>query len=123
MGADKNIAQAHIIVAGDMSAASLTSRAMRSALLDDYSFQAVWTGSSPVGTLDVQVSNDHQENGGVVVNAGTWTSIYNSVPAVSGNSGSLFLNISAISAAFVRAVYTKGSGTGTLDVYFNGRSI
>lgn len=123
MGADKNIAQAHVIVAGDMSAASLTSRAMRCAVLDNFSFQGVWTGTSPVGTLDIQVSNDHQENGGVVVNVGTWTSIYTSVPAVSGNSGNLFLNVAAISPAWVRCVYTKTSGVGAIDVYFNGRSI
>ena len=125
MGADKNIAQAHVIVAGDMSQASLTSRAMRTAVLDNYSFQGVWSGSSPIGTLDIQVSNDHQENGGVVVNTGTWTSIYAgaTVPAVSGSPGNLFLNVAAISAAWVRVVYTKTSGTGTLDVYFNGRSI
>lgn len=123
MGADKNISQAHVVVA---ATGTTTSRAMRSALLDNYSFQGVWTGSTPVGTLDVQVSNDHQETGGVVTNAGTWTSIYagGTVPAISGNSGNLFINVAAISAAFVRCVFTKTSGTFTaMDVYFNGRSI
>ena len=124
MGADKNIAQAKVLDAINMATAGAqASRAMRCALLDNMSFQATWSGATPVGTLDVQVSNDHQENGGVVVNAGTWTSIYDSVPAVSGNTGSLFLNIAAIAAAFIRVVYTKTSGTGTLSCYFNGRSI
>ena len=123
MGADKNIAQ-YSFPAIDMSVAGAQStRAMRAALLDNFSVQAVWSGSSPVGTLDIQVSNDHQENGGVVVNEGTWTSIYASPQAVSGSPGNLFLNVAAISAAFVKFVYTKTSGTGTLRLYFNGRSI
>lgn len=123
MGADKNIAQ-YTFPSIDMSVVGAQStRAMRTAILDNFSVQGVWTGSSPVGTLDVQVSNDHQENGGVVTNAGTWTSIYASPQAISGNSGNIFLNVAAISAAFVRFVYTKTSGTGTLKLYFNGRSI
>jgi hypothetical protein len=114
----------HTTVQGGTGLTSgLTSRAMRSAILDDMSFQATWSGTSPVGTLDVQVSNDHQENGGVVTNAGNWTSIYTAPQAVTGNTGTLFLNIAAISAAWIRCVYAPTSGTGTLDVYFNGRSI
>ncbi len=112
-----------VTAGGTGNTAGLTSRAMRSAILDDMSFQATWSGTSPVGTLDVQVSNDHQENGGVVVNAGNWTSIYTAPQAVTGNTGTLFLNIAAISAAFIRCVYAPTSGVGTLDVYFNGRSI
>lgn len=126
MGADKNIAQAKVLTDINMATAGAqASRAMRAALLDNMSFQATWSGSSPVGKLDVQVSNDHQENGGVVMNAGTWVSIYagGTVPDVTGNTGTLFLNLTGLSAAFVRVVYTKTSGTGTLQCYFNARSI
>lgn len=123
MGADKNIAQASLTAINMATAGAQPTRAMRTAVLDSFSFQAVWTGTSPVGTLDIQVSNDHQENGGVVVNAGTWTSIYDAPQDITGNTGNMFLNVAAISAAFVRAVYTKTSGTGTLNLYFNGRSI
>jgi hypothetical protein len=122
MGADKNIAQAHIISA---ATASSISRAMRCAVLDNMSFQTVWSGTTPVGTVTIEVSNDHQETGGIVTNAGTWTALTTPAQlAVSGNAGNAVQQVVAGSFAFIRANFAKTSGTfAALDVYFNGRSV
>jgi hypothetical protein len=122
MGADKNLAQAHIIVG---ATGSTISRAMRAAVLDNMSFQVQWSGATPVGTATVEVSNDHQENGGVVTNAGTWIALTSPAQvAISGNTGNAFMQVTGLSAAWVRLNFAKTSGTFTaLDVYFNGRSV
>lgn len=105
--------------------ATLTTDVIDCRGLDDMSFQFVWAGGgSPVGTLDIQVSNNHQQQGSNVQNAGTWTSVTLSPTiSVSGNSGSAFANLAGISAQYIRGVFTWASGYGLLDCWFNGRSI
>ncbi len=105
--------------------ATLTTSVIDSRGLDDLGFQFVWAGGgSPVGNLDIQVSNDHQQYGNIVSNPGTWTTITLSPqPAVSGNSGSYFVNLSGLAAQYVRGLFTWTSGYGLLDCYVNGRSI
>lgn len=81
-----------------------------------------WAGTSPVGTVSIQCSNDYSLNAnGTGNNAGTWNTLpftsssgalVTSFP-VSGNSGNGFLELTT-SAYALRAVYTAGSGTGTL---------
>lgn len=93
-----------------------------------YSFS--WTGTTPVGTMSVQVSNDYAVNPvGVVVNAGTWTtvpimlsngSISTSAP-VTGNTGTGFFDVSLTGAYASRVVYTFTSGTGTLAATICGK--
>lgn len=86
-----------------------------------YSFS--WTGSTPVGTVSVQVSNDYALNAdGTVKTAGTWNTItLNSggsavtTIAVSGNTGNGFIDIEQCSAYAIRPVYTRTSGTGTMQ--------
>lgn len=88
--------------------------------------QFIWSGGgTPVGTIAIQVSLDYaQDSQGVVTNSGTWTALtFSSTPAVSGNSGSLYLDLNQLGAAWVRAVYTKTSGTGTLNAYISGKEI
>lgn len=112
----------NVITNGDMSAASLTSTPMVIQQLSLISFQAVWTGTSPVGTLQVQVSNDFALNGdGSIRNAGTWTNL-GSTSAVSGNSGNLEISLHDIPSYAIRIVYTKASGTGTLNVIICAKS-
>lgn len=92
-------------------------------------YQATWTGTAPVGTLQVQGSNDFRlDKAGKVANAGTWTAMYfsingsaptNMVP-VSGNTGSALIDIET-SVYAIRIVYTPVSGTGTLNVNVVGK--
>lgn len=110
-------------VSGDMSQASITSAVtiLGSNTLGSYAYS--WTGTTPVGTLAIQISDDYAlaADGQTVVNAGTWNTVYftlngstvvNSAP-VSGNTGNGMIEFST-GAWAIRTVYTKTSGTGTL---------
>jgi len=94
-------------------------------------YQAVWSGTSPVGTASVQVSNDYSLNpDGSVRNAGNWSTlpfldgstglVVSSVP-VTGNSGNGVFDIDTIGGYALRFVYTAISGTGTLQVTISAK--
>jgi hypothetical protein len=86
------------------------------------SIEAVWTGS-PVGEIKLQVSVNHKEaaNGGVAV-AGTWTDYTNSEYSMT-TAGSVVWNLSNIGYQYIRVVYTRTSGTGTLNVFGMGKGV
>lgn len=86
------------------------------------SFQVVITGT-PVGTLDLQGSNDFgtvkpagpdQGNPGVV----NWTDIANSSAAVSG-AGTVTWNFNGVFYKWIRVNYIAVSGTGTMTIRVN----
>lgn len=87
------------------------------------SYSYSWTGTSPVGTISVQSSNDFSLNAmGGVANSGTWnTMTFNSGGsavsslAVSGNTGNGQIDITMTGVYAIRTVYTFSSGTGTLN--------
>lgn len=93
-----------ILDAGNMASTTLTSSAVE---LQHYilcGLQAVYTGS-PVGTLSLQASLDQT----------TWTDIAGATAAVAAAGSSLF-NVSDLTYPYMRLVYTKTSGTGSLTV-------
>jgi hypothetical protein len=110
------------ILNGDMSGniTGLPSIIMRIPMIS-YSFS--WSGSSPVGTISIQVSNDYSENAmGQVQNAGTWNNlplVYNgssvTVVPLSGSSGNGFIDVDSLAGYAIRPVYNFTSGTGTLQ--------
>ncbi len=114
-----------VINAASMGA-SITSTPTIIQKLSCPSYSYVWSsGSTPVGTIKVEISNDYKQNAdGTVRDAGTWTAIYfqlngggvlvNSAP-VSGNSGTGFIDVPITGAYAIRTVYTRGSGSGTLN--------
>lgn len=119
----KTITPISIITNGDMSQSSLTSSVVKMLFSDNVGIQFDWSGA-PVGTLAVQVSlNYSTDPSGVVLNAGTWCTIPAAafsntgtypVPGTTSSPG--YLDIPLLSASAIRVVYTKGSGTGTLNV-------
>ena len=80
-----------------------------------YSIQAVYTGS-PVGTLSLAASNDYNPNTGV----GTWTAIADSSEAITA-AGDGTWNYRGPNYEWVKVIYDATSGTGVLNVYFNGK--
>ena len=72
---------------------------------------ASWTGSSPVGVLSVQASND-------MINFDTIGSV-----AVGGNTGADSINCQQLGFGFLQVVYTPTSGSGTLLVTCNQKSL
>lgn len=85
------------------------------------SFQIVWSGTSPVGTVAIEGSNDANINSGI--DAGTWEPLpilysgasVNSIP-LSGNSGKGMIDMLITAIYAVRVKYTATSGTGTMTV-------
>lgn len=118
-----------VIKSGDMSLTSLTSAPTVLGSLTKVGYAYSWAGSSPVGTIAVQVSNDYSlDSAGKVANVGTWTPLelelagapVTSIP-VSGNSGTGFIDLATVGAYAIRTVYTKVSGTGTLQATITGK--
>ena len=108
---------------------SLTSQATIISNVSMVSYGLSWAGSTPVGTVSVQASNDYSLDAeGNVLNAGTWNTLtlsYNgtlvtTVP-VSGNTGNGFIDIDELAAYAVRLIYTAGSGTGALNATVVGK--
>lgn len=124
------ISQNSVITNGSM-ATTQTSAVTPLKGISILSYAYVWSGTSPVGTVTVQVSNDYavSANGLAVTNAGTW----NTIPfvnaagatvtsfAISGNTGNGFVDVVLTGAYAVRTVYTAGSGVGTIQVIANAR--
>ena len=102
-----------VLTAGDMSTATLTSLVTDIRYQDSVCAQAVWSGTTPVGTLDIQGSLDQT----------TWTSIVSPAAAVTGNTGSLLFDLFALSFPYIRFVYTKTSGTGSLTIKVGAKSL
>lgn len=106
-----------VITDGDMSS-SITSAVTVIDDLSMISYSYLWSGSSPVGSVSIQVSNDYSKNSdGSTRNAGTWNTLpLSSATAVSGNTGNGGIDIDANAFFAIRTVYTAVSGTGTLNV-------
>ena len=117
-----------VISAGDMTQ-TLTSAPTVMQSLSGVSYSYSWTGSSPVGTLSVQVSNDYAlEPNGTVANAGTWNTLtlnLNGAPVtsipVSGSPGTAAIDILKTMFYAIRTIYTPGSGTGSLTATVSGK--
>ena len=113
-----------IISSGDMSTASITSAVTNIEYLDNIWIQLNFTGT-PTGTFAVQVSGDYsQGTGGTVLNAGNWTDLTLSTsPVASGAASTIFIDMNQISAPWIRVVYTKTSGTGTLNAFIGAKML
>jgi hypothetical protein len=117
-----------VIEDGDMSTARITSEPTIVQKLSQFSYQYVWSGSSPVGVVTVEASNDFELDAtGAVKNTGHWNTIsfsYNGTIVtdlpVSGNTGQGLLEIETKAFA-LRTVYARTSGTGTLNVTAVGK--
>lgn len=123
-GRKSNLKQYNLLPAGDMSQATLTSQVCNINQLDNIGIQLVFTGT-PTGTFQVQISADYnQDNYGNVLNAGDWTPItLSSSPVASGSAGNVYIDMAELSAPWLRVVYTKVSGTGTLNVWVTGKMV
>lgn len=122
--ADKNVlVKFQTLTNGNMSG-NLTSAVTNIQYLNDVALQFNWTGT-PIGTFSVLVSIDYsQDAAGNVLNAGNWNALTLSPsPAASGSAGSWYVDLNEISAPWIKATYTAGSSTGTLNVFICGKGI
>ncbi len=125
------------ITNGDMSLSSITSTITNISFLDDIGIQLNFSGS-PVGTFAVQVSADHAQDYSSPPNvtvAGNWvpltftywdsgTSAFITGFSVPTSVGSpIYLDLALLSAPWIRVVYTKVSGTGTLNAFITAKAV
>ena len=104
------------------STASLTSSAssvpIKVSHFDGYSIQASWyDGSSPVGVMTLQASNEVDVYAQAAVQ---WVDIQNTSQTVTGASGSVLWDVVEPRYSHVRVYYSATSGTGTLRLSFCG---
>lgn len=104
-----------IVASGDMEQTTITSTAMDLTYVQQYSVQAVYTGS-PVGTFKLQLSNDNAPCSSAV----NWTDYSSSSQAISA-AGNYAWNVSFSNYHCVRLVYTRDSGSGTLTAIFGSK--
>jgi hypothetical protein len=128
MSTRPHIAPMVVLNAGSM-AGNLTTLPTIIQKLSMISYAFVWSGTAPVGTVSVQVSNDYSVYPtGQVNNPGTWNTIVlnvggtpSSTIPVTGATGNGFIDIDQMAAYAIRAIYTATSGTGSLTVILNSK--
>lgn len=120
MSRKNNLLKFQNITNGDMSQASITSAVTSIQFLDNISIQLNFTGS-PVGIAAVQVSADHsQDMFGNVTVAGNWVTV-SSASMVGGSP--IYFDLNQLSAPFIRVVYTRTSGSGTLNGFISAKML
>lgn len=129
MSTRTNLRPTTVINAKSMSSSIISSPTILQSI-SAVSYVVIWSeGSTPVGSLSVEVSNDFSlEADGTVKNAGIWVPItltlsgspVTGIP-VSGDSGSGFIDVPGISAYAIRLHYTRSSGSGTMTSIVNGK--
>lgn len=114
---------------GTSMAASINGTASIVDKISMVGFGFSWTGTTPIGALSVQVSNDYTVDAmGNPANAGSWNTVYfmaggvlvNTI-ALTGDTGNAFIEIPLTSAYAVRPVYTRTSGVGNLTAIVHGK--
>lgn len=98
-----------MVAAGDMSA-GITSPETSVKNLDQITYEVVWSGTSPVGEIQVQTQVKD-----------VWQAIALPTIGVSGNTGSHLITINSASHfQKLRVVYVRTSGTGSMTVNIIG---
>lgn len=98
----------------DMSG-SRTSNITTVQYMDNVGIVVNWTGTSPVGTFTVEVSNDNFLTSS--------TLDFGSTITISGNSGSHLIDINQLPYGYIRAKYNFTSGTGTLTAVLSSKQL
>jgi hypothetical protein len=109
-----------IVTNGDLSAASVTSSVVLLENIAGYTVQCILTGS-PVGVLKLQLSCDFGTDlaGTGVAN---WTDLTGYTANITAASGVAF-NADFSNYRWVRLVYTRTSGTGSLNARINIKGV
>lgn len=98
-----------ILAAGDMSG-SVTSPDTSVKNLDQITYEIVWSGTSPVGEIQVQTQVKD-----------VWQAIALPTISISGNTGNHLITINSASHFHkLRVAYIRSSGTGSLKISIIG---
>jgi hypothetical protein len=126
MSRKNNLLRFKALTGGVMTGTTvLTSAVCGIRWLDNVGIQLTWTGTA-VGTFQVQVSANHDEDEqGNVRTAGNWVALDlgSPGPVASGTASSIYIDLTQLSAPFIRVVYTNTSSTGALSVVMTGKML
>jgi hypothetical protein len=117
----KTVMKPHkVIDAGDMSG-DLTSDTSNIETVDDVAYLVEWSGTSPVGEMKVDVRNRMFGTSGEEEFT-SWVELsFPGVMTVSGNSGSMQIELRAPNASQIRLRYVSDSGDGTMNATITGK--
>lgn len=129
----KNNILAYPAINAQSMGASITGAITSTQYLDDIGIQFTWSGS-PVGLLSIEISADYARDiNGNVTNTGHWVPItfsyWNGSSLVTGTTvptsvGSpVYFDLALLSAPWIRPVYTRTSGTGTLTATITAKGL
>lgn len=100
------------LVTGASMGADVTSDVYDTRDYDRVALQVVWSaGATPVGTVAIQGSLDGTNF--VAMNVGTLS--------VAGNADHMVVDLTEMSLPFIRVLYTRTSGSGTMNVFLFGK--
>ena len=108
-----------VITNGDMST-NIISEVTIVDNISAISYDISWSGTTPVGTISVQVSNTYKENANstAFLVAGNWSTLpLSASTGVSGNTGTGAIDIQITGFSAIRLVYTASSGVGTMQAF------
>lgn len=113
----------HVITTTSMGA-TITGDPIEIKNQDNIGIQLHWTGT-PVGAFSIQISSNYRQDieGNVQV-TGNWVTLPLS-PAITaaGSADDAYIDLNQMSAMYMRIVYTRTSGTGTLDAYVVAKGV
>jgi hypothetical protein len=111
-----------LIVGGDMG--GNLSAIQPISLQDNVGIQLRWTGT-PTGAFSFLISMDHlQDAEGNVLVAGHWVAIPLSPPiAAAGSADDAYVDLNQISASYLKVVYTRSAGSGSLDALVMAKGV
>lgn len=125
MSGRKNTLITQILTSQSM-AASFTSPVTVVANLDNCSYQINFTTANAVGSFAIQASNDYKsvQPGTAVQNAGNWVTLdIGGTPVAAGSSDTIVVDLNQLPFNAIRFVYTRTSGTGTLDAFISMKQL
>lgn len=125
MSNSKKVLPKFQIITSASMGASVTSTVTNIENIDNIAIQIGFTTSDAVGTFSVQGSVDHaQDQNGNVQVAGNWVALTLSpVPVAASAADNILISLNQLPFPWLRTVYTRTSGTGTLNAYIAGKSI
>lgn len=89
--------------------------------MDNIGIYVSWSGTSPTGSLVVEISPDYILNG---PNTATWYPLdFGTTIAVSGNSGNDVININQNPGTWIRMRYVAAAGTGIITASLSMKSV
>ena len=107
----KNVVKSHSMFDAVDISTNQTSESTNVLNLDKASIQVNWSGTSPVGVLEIEATNQDPENSSSV-----WRSLdLGAVVNISGNTGEHDIILNEIPFWAIRLKYTSTSGTGSLN--------